>query len=250
MVMADNLTAARSAASMTRQGWLFLSGSVAAAIVIDLIIWAGLTCHDPAWRTTLSSAPSCSEFWLNRYQGLIGALATLLAGFLAYRAAMSAAKEAERQARDAKRAALNEQMQRLYRDIDALRLAAGYLGEYAGRFPSVENPDKTIFFNAFRLARNMARDFVSQAALSAPGGYGARIHTLMTAIQQLGDRIEEQLDKPGANTTAAIDFFGDDIVMRVSGLQSIRSQMRSDLPGYEAQLIELRDELAALESDD
>jgi hypothetical protein len=229
---------------MTRQGW-WLFGAGAVAVMIAVSIWAALACRNPAWQAVLNGAPSCAEFWLNRYQGLIGALATLFAGFLAYRAAVSEARRAERQVREARKAALKDQIQRLCRDIDALKLAASYISEYAGRFPS--NPDKTAFFNAFRLARNKALDFVSHAALSAPDGYGARINTVMTAIQQLGDRIEEHLDKMGSNAQAAIDFFGDNIIERIAGLQSVRNQILSDMPAYESRLVGLRDELTALE---
>src|SRR5271155_3103254 len=106
---------------MTRQGSWFLFGAVAAAMLIAVVMWAALACGYPAWQSVLGGAPSCAEFWLNRYQGLIGALATLFAGFLAYRAAMSEARRAEQQARNARRAALNDQQRRLCRDIDALR---------------------------------------------------------------------------------------------------------------------------------
>lgn len=224
----------------------------AAAVIVILIAvwgWAELACHTPAWQTVLSGAPSCTEFWLNRYQGLIGALATLFAGFLAYRAALSEAKRAERQARQAEIAALKEQAHRLYREIDTLRLASGYIGKYLDRFPvwSQERPDKTLYFNIFRLARTMAQDFVSASALSAPDGYGTRIHTLMTAIQQLGDRIEENILQMGGKSQAAINLFGDEIVDRVTGLHAIRAQIQADIPGYEARLNGLRDTLAGLE---
>jgi glucose-6-phosphate dehydrogenase assembly protein OpcA len=46
------------------------------------------------------------EFWLNRYQGLLGAGATLLAGWLAYRAAITTARRAERLAKTRKESCL------------------------------------------------------------------------------------------------------------------------------------------------
>jgi hypothetical protein len=85
---------------MTQQGRWFLFLAFIAAMLIAGPIWAALACRSPAWLKVLDGAPSCAEFWLNRYQGLIGAAATLLAGFLAYQAAVSDARRAERKARD------------------------------------------------------------------------------------------------------------------------------------------------------
>jgi hypothetical protein len=78
--------------------WLIF-GAAVAVVLIAVWIWAELACRNPAWQTVLNGSPSCTEFWLNRYQGLIGALATLFAGFLAYQAAMSQMRRAEREAR-------------------------------------------------------------------------------------------------------------------------------------------------------
>jgi hypothetical protein len=85
--------------------WLIF-GAAIAALLIAVWVWAEFACRSPAWQTVLSGSPSCTEFWLNRYQGLIGALATLFAGFLAYQGAVSEARRAERQAREARKAAL------------------------------------------------------------------------------------------------------------------------------------------------
>jgi hypothetical protein len=120
--------------------------------------------------TGRAGAPSCAEFWINRYQGLLGAFATLCAGFLAYRAAMSEVRRAERRMREARKAALNEQVDELCRDIDALKVAAGYVGTYLGNFPSTGGANDDSYYNCFQQARTKARDFVSQSAVAAPGG--------------------------------------------------------------------------------
>jgi hypothetical protein len=230
---------------MKRLGW-FLFGTAIVAIAICLCIWAALACRNPAWRTVLNGAPSCAEFWLNRYQGLIGALATLFAGFLAYRAVLNEAKRAEKQARNARKAVLNDEIQQLCRDIDTLRLAADYIGKYVDRFPSEDKLGKAPYLEAFRQAHIKGQDFVSMTALDAPGGYGSRIHTLMAAIKDLGARVEEQIASMGSNPYAATNLFGDDIIERVTGLRTIQNQMRATIPSYEGRLNGLRRELAAL----
>ncbi len=226
---------------MTRQGWWFLFGAVALAIAIYVIIWATLACYAPAWQAMFNNAPSCTEFWLNRYQGLIGALATLFAGFLAYRAAMSAAHRAERQARDARRAALTDQIERVCKDIDNLSVAASYIGTYVQRFPS-EGNDELAYFREFQLARMTVSDAISYAALAAPDGFGPRINTLMTAIQQLGERTNEIT----SDQISTAKFFGAEIVNRIGGLRTVETQIRSAIPGFQARLITLRDELDTL----
>lgn len=224
---------------MTRRRWWFLFGAIAVAIAVGAIVWAAArSCHSPAWQATLNSAPSCTEFWLNRYQGLIGALATLLAGFLAYRAAMSAAKGAERQARDARRAALTDQIARLRHDIDVLEIAANYIDTYVGRYPS-DGSNETAYFSACQLARLTANDVVNQAALAAPDGYGARIDTLMTAIHQLGDRTKEITSEQ----LSTAKLIGGEIFNRIAELRSVEEQIRSVIPRYQARLGTLRDEL-------
>jgi hypothetical protein len=233
---------------MRRQGWWFLVGALALGVLIDTGILAALACNAPAWRTLLNDAPSCAEFWLNRYQGLIGALATLTAGFLAYRAAVSEARRAERQARDVRSSALRDKIRRLCADIDALKVAAGYLGTYAGRFPPAENPDQDSYFQAFQNAWVTADDSTSYSALDAPDSYGNRINTLMTTIQQLGERINEVSSRMGSNRAALLNTFGKTIIDKVNGLRMVEKQMRSKIPDYEAQLNAARDELSALEN--
>jgi hypothetical protein len=217
-----------------------------ALMLVGVWVWAQVACRSPVWQTVLSGSPSCTEFWLNRYQGLIGALATLFAGFLAYKAAVSEMRLAVRRAREAQKVTLEGQIQQLCRDIDALKLAASYLGKYLENFPNVGNATNVAYFNSFQGARTKARDFVSHVAAGAPDGFGARIQTVMTSIQQLGDRIKEQLEAPGANYNSTVDIFGAEIVERIAGLRSLQSQLRSEIPHREERLVSLRDELAML----
>jgi hypothetical protein len=172
---------------MTRPGQLFLLGSIGIAVLAVVVLWATTACHLPAWQATLNGAPSCAEFWLNRYQGLLGAIATLFAGFLAYRAAIKEARRAERQARDVRKAVLNEKRDRLCQDLDALKLAASYIDTYVDGFPA--NATNDAYYNAFMEARTRARDSLSQVAIEAPDRFGARIQTVMTSMQKLASQI-------------------------------------------------------------
>jgi hypothetical protein len=216
-------------------------------MLIAVWVWAELACRSSAWHALLSGAPSCTEFWLNRYQGLIGALATLFAGFLAYRAAVSEARRADHRARDARTAMLKGEVDRLCRDIDAMRVAAGYIGKYVAHFPSTPGASDDAYFNAFQNARIKAHDVVSHSAVNAPGGYGARIQTLMTGIDRLGDRVKEQTGSSGANYNSTVALFGAEIKERIAGLQVLQKQIRDDIPRYGARLNAARDELTALE---
>ena len=56
-------------------------GAAVVALLVGVWVWAEVACDNPAWQKVLNGSPNCTEFWLNRYQGLIGALATLFAGF-------------------------------------------------------------------------------------------------------------------------------------------------------------------------
>jgi hypothetical protein len=193
------------------------------------------------WLKVLDGNPSCAEFWLNRYQGLIGALATLLAGFLAYLAAMSQAKQAERQAIDAKRAALIDQIERLRHDFDTLNAAGNDLAEYVGRFPS-EGTDETAYFRALHHARFTGGDVIGPATLAAPDGLGARINTLMTALEHLGDSTKEIT----SDQLSTVKPVGGEVYNRIQALRAIEKQIRSIIPRHQTRLGALQDELKAL----
>jgi hypothetical protein len=90
----------------------------------------------------------------------------------------------------------------LCRDIDALKTAAGYVDKYLENFPSTAGGNNETYFNAFQTAHIKARDFISQSAVGAPDG--ARIHTVMTGIERLADRIKEQMASSGANYNSTV----------------------------------------------
>ena len=71
---------------------------------------------------------ACVEYWIERYQALIGAAATLFAGYLAYRGAMITGLIAEREARAARYENANARFSGLAAEIDLLSTARGYAG--------------------------------------------------------------------------------------------------------------------------
>jgi hypothetical protein len=125
-------------------------------------------------------------------------------------------------------------------------ILANYIGRYVDQFPSDDRLGKAPYFNAFRDARLKGHDAITITALG-PAGYGARMHTLMTAIKELGERVEEYMNEMGANPQSGVNMVGDQIVERITGLRAVQNQIRADIPNYEARLTSLRDELAVLE---
>ena len=154
---------------------------------------------------------------------------------------MKAAKGAERQARDARRAALTEQIERLHQDIHALNVAASDIGKYVGRFPS-DTTNEIAYFSVCQFARQTANDVINQAALAAPEGYGARINTLMTALHRLGDRTKEITSDQHSSAKGV----GGEIYNRIDELRTVESQIHLLIPRYQGRPKTRRDELDTL----
>jgi hypothetical protein len=69
----------------------------------------------------------------------------------------------------------------------------------------------------------------------------------MSSIQQIGERIKEQLQASGANYHSTVALFGGEIIERIDGVRFVQKQLRSEIPRREDRLIAMRNELAALE---
>jgi hypothetical protein len=102
---------------MNREGWIFIGFVGASALAINAMPWLWTACRNPAWATVLNGAQSCPEFWLNRYQGLIGALVALGAAFVAVRPVWRQLAEMKRQADHTK----YEQMRKRSLELNAER---------------------------------------------------------------------------------------------------------------------------------
>jgi hypothetical protein len=232
---------------MTRAGTWFLLGAIGIAFVIYVLIWATLACSSTAWQTLMDGSPSCGEFWLNRYQGLLGAIATLLAGFLAYRAAVAEARQADTRSRNTQKAMLNGRVEELCRDIDALKVAAAYIRTYLENYPAApDQPAGGIYYDRYMEARIKGRDFISQSALAAPNGFGGRIQTVMTALDRIGERIKEHIGASGSNYHSSVAMFSAEIKRNIDGLGILEKQIRNEIPRFETRLNNVRDELDTL----
>jgi hypothetical protein len=173
--------------------------------------------------------------------GLIGAAGTVFAGWLAYSAAQESAARAMAEAREAKRAALTEQVATCSADIDRLKVARGYLETYAANFPPTDfNASRRGFVTTFRECHARALDFLSSNAVRAPFGYGSQISTVMTRIEKLGERIEDLVrNSPTINP----DVEWEDVVFdAVAGIRSLAEQIAGDIPMHEKYLLRLADE--------
>jgi hypothetical protein len=177
--------------------------------------------------------------------GLLGAAGTVFAGWLAYSAAQEATARALAMARDAKRAALAEQISSHAENIDRLKVARGYLNTFADHFPSTDSGAPRIGFVAtLRNCHAKALDFLSSTATRAPFGYGSQIATIMTRIEKLGERIEESVMRnPGIKWE---QYWADDVFEAIVGVRAVASQIANDIPGHERHLLRLVDERDAI----
>jgi hypothetical protein len=73
-----------------------------------------------------------------------------------------------------------------------------------------------------------ALDFVSASATNAPYGYGSNISTVMTRIQRLGDRIDDQSSQ--LQWAAVSDYFDESVKDAIAGIRAIAAQIEGDIP--------------------
>jgi hypothetical protein len=72
---------------MTKDGRRFLVGSVFVGLGINIGFWLIQSCDAPLWLKLIEAGGgSCAEFWLNRYQTLIGGGAALAGAWITIRA--------------------------------------------------------------------------------------------------------------------------------------------------------------------
>lgn len=230
---------------LNRAGTIFVAGAIVVGVVLDATISAIIDCNEPRWATLIAaSSPSCAEFWLNRYQGLLGAGTTLLAGWLAYRAAMIAAALAESRAKKTEIAVLTEKIARAMLELDNLKLAPAYLDNIANQFPPDNQPDGA-FVVRLRGLRFKARDILSYSAANAPAPHGSRVETVVGRLRSLGDSVQE-MDMRGVSIAGIATLIGADVRNAIAGLGDLAMTIRNDLPRADRQLVALMDERDAL----
>jgi hypothetical protein len=167
--------------------------------------------------------------WLGFAGAIIGAGCTIFAGWLAYSAVQVQIKDYRDAARQTAFSALDEQVMTNSRDIDRLVLAAAFLNTFAEPFPPTHNGASTGgFTDRLRQSRMKALDFVSASATNAPYGYGSNISTVMTRIQRLGDRIDDQSSQ--LQWAAVSDYFDESVKDAIAGIRAIAAQIEGDIP--------------------
>ena len=211
--------------------------------------WLSETAHEVVkfaeQATVNGDALGPIEFWLNRYQGLLGASATLLAGWLAYRAAITTAKRAERRAKDAQRKFLDDRIKRAEIDLDNLKLAPSYLDNLANKFPPT-NAAPLEFIKRLKTLRYEAGTTLSHSASAAPPPHGARVATVIERIKTLSDNLNEMETMRGVSIEGITSAMGKDVMAAVDGLGILAKTIRDDIPRAERELIAMCDERDAL----
>jgi hypothetical protein len=144
---------------------------IVAATIITMIVIILLTSniypidHQCAWQfpNIVSCLLSARE---TLSAGLIGTGGAVFAGWLAYSAAKESSDRALAEALAAKRAALVEQVNNYATDIDMLRLARGYLENFANKFPpTTQGAPSAGLASALRQVHAQALDVVSSSAI-------------------------------------------------------------------------------------
>lgn len=186
---------------------------------------------------------ACFEFWLNRYQGIIGAAATLLAGWLAYRAAVTTAHRADERAKKAELSIIEEKIKRALSDMDALRIAPPYLENIAGKFDDTK--DSAAAIHVLRTLHQKAGLSLSQSAAAAPAPHGYRITSTVTRLSVLGDRVHS-LTMQGMTLQGVANMLGTDVAVAVEGLRIIANIIKDEIPKHELELTSLLDQRDAL----
>ncbi len=213
------------------------------------MFWLSNTVHEALkfaeQATVKGDALGPIEFWLNRYQGLLGAGATLLAGWLAYRAAITTARRAERQAKDAQRKLLDDRIKRAQLDLDNLKLAASYLDNLANRFPPTD-AGPLEFIKRLKTLRYEAATTLSHSASAAPPPHGPRVTTVIERIKALSDNLFEMETMRGVPIEGVASAMGKDVIAAVEGLGILAKTIRDDIPRTERELIAMADERDAL----
>lgn len=164
---------------------------------------------------------------------------------MAYSAAKESSDRALAEALAAKRAALVEQVNNYATDIDMLRLARGYLENFANKFPpTTQGAPSAGLASALRQVHAQALDVVSSSAIRAPFGYGTQISTVMTRLETLSERIESTLlQQPVINVDMT---WSAQIFEMIAGIRSLAAQIASDIPIREKHLPRLADERDAI----
>lgn len=225
-----------------------MASAAAILLILSLNAWLGL--WGPVWHAVWEMKAADA---LGVVIAVIGWIVTIALGgigfYFAFRQIRLAQSQLQLQQDEIRAAAnatrranylrLSNEVSNFGRDIDRLMTAKGYLGTFTGTFPT----DGRLHGWSVRLvqARSAAEDFISQAAVSAPFGYGERVSTVMSRIQRLGDMLATaSRDMQPSEGIAA--FYDPRIKAAIEGIRTIEGQITAEIPIRQQQMLEMADE--------
>jgi hypothetical protein len=225
---------------------LFLMVAVVAALGFAHANSIGSTHCFPAFRNAqwpkwIGCAMAAHE---NLAGGLIGLAGALFAAWLAYSGAQDQLRKLNDDARETARLRAVERFNQACTDLDALKLARGYLSSFAGNFPEETDSSYQAYDFAMKL-RQMnqgAHVYLSQSAADAPSGFGRRITTVMWRMEKLAENIETQSADGVLNFTP----INKEVRATLEGVRQITDDLGSRFPDLEKQVANLSDQVKSL----
>ena len=215
-------------------------GMLSAASLILLwafVVWTGL--WGPVWSAAYEMKAADA---LSVIVAVIGWVVTIAAAATAYFLARSQIKLAREQIRiqqlqildtqvelaQTKFEEANLQVDLLGEQIEQMRLAAGYLQNFAENFPNEKQSDG--WTKALWNVRRVGDDAISQSAAGAPFGYGARVSTVIGRLQRIGDGLFSEVTNRSVPFEGAVLIWDPPIKGAVHGVGDLASQIRNDIP--------------------
>jgi hypothetical protein len=219
-------------------GVIALLGFVHANSIIQTRCFPSFT--SAQWPKWIGCAMAAHE---NLAGGLIGLAGAIFAAWLAFSGAQDQLAQLNRTTREADRLRAQERFQEAASEIDALKLARGYLESFTGNFPSESDGGYLSFNFIGKLAElnRKAQVYLSQSAASAPRGFGRSITTVMWRLEKLAVRIDV-LDEKVAFRAAIKNELDREIKGLVGGAKKLADDIGRLLPSLTERLINLKDQ--------
>jgi hypothetical protein len=182
--------------------------------------------------------------------GLIGLAGAIFAAWLAYSGAQDQLAQLNKTTRESDRLRAQERFQEAASEIDALKLARGYLESFTGNFPDQADAGYGGFNYIGKLAElnRKAQVYLSQSAANAPRGFGRSITTVMWRLEKLAGRIDV-LDEKVAFRPATKNELDREIRGLVGGAKKLADGIGKLLPSLIDRLNNLRDQYENLGGD-
>jgi hypothetical protein len=181
------------------------------------------------WPKWVGCAMAAHE---NLAGGLIGLGGALFAAWLAYSGAQLQLRNLNEEARKTARLRAEERFNESAAEIDALKLAKGYLNAFTDNFPKESDPNYLTFnFEGMLIDLNeRAHVYVSLSATSAPRGFGRSIKTVMWRMEKIAETVTKNRYAP----IGVRRDFTSEIQLSIEGIRQIEVSIDRLLPSLEA----------------